>query len=326
MISAQTGNSNRFCRVKGEGRGGSSVRLARRGRRARPDRHHVAAAVLALIGLDQRADAARRGAAALVVGFDTRVAAHGVDHDALAVDDVLALADHDIAGQRDGLGNQVVDAEIAAGVLILGDDGDAAARFDAPDILCAFGSCRRRGRFGVRFGVGRCVLRAAGLLLRDADLLAVEHDQLLAFHRGIALHHLNVAGEGRLLLLVAHFQRRRFDLDRLVLVLAALEQALYRRARSRPRRLRHGQYWRQQSESHGTEGQPARHWVFALSASWSGCSTIETPPSKWMTSPFSVMAMRLALRKPLSNFTATGLSETTLPLCMSTTASWRRAA
>src|ERR1700722_18417827 len=157
-------------------REGSSVRLARpawpgrRTRRTRPDRHDIAGAALALVRLDQRADAARRGAAALVVRFDAGVSGHGVDHDALAVDDVLALADHDIAGQRDGLGNKVIDAEIAAGVLVLGDDGDAAARFDAPDVLRAFGpgQRRRRGRLGVgrwRTGLG------------DADLLAVEHHQ-----------------------------------------------------------------------------------------------------------------------------------------------------
>src|SRR5580692_7256764 len=95
-----------------DARGGSSVRrLGRPSWRAWSDRHDIAAAALALVRLDQRADAARRGAAALVAGFDAGVAAHGVDHDALAVDDVLALADHDIAGQRDGLGNQVIDAE-----------------------------------------------------------------------------------------------------------------------------------------------------------------------------------------------------------------------
>src|ERR1700685_1831730 len=146
-------------------KGGSSVRLARPARPARParrragaDRHDVAAAVLALVRLDQRADAARRRAAALVARFDAGIAGDGVDYDALAVDDVLALADHDIAGQRDGLGNEIIDAEIAAGILILGDDGDAAARFDAPDVLRAFwpGHHRRRGRLGVgRLGIGR---------------------------------------------------------------------------------------------------------------------------------------------------------------------------
>jgi hypothetical protein len=136
---------------------------------------------------------------------------------------------------------------VLAGVLVLGDDGDAAARFDAPDVLRAFRPRRRRRRG--RLGVGR---RSCGL--GDADLLAVEHDQLLALHRGVALHHLNVAGEGRHLALVAHFQRRRFDLDRLIFILAALEQALHRRRRSRPRCLRRGQSRRQQRECHGTKG------------------------------------------------------------------------
>jgi hypothetical protein len=83
----------------------------------------------------KRADAARRGAAALIAGFDARVAGDGVDHDALAVDDVLALADHDIAGQGDGLGNELIDAEVAAGILVLGDDGDAAARFASDELI-----------------------------------------------------------------------------------------------------------------------------------------------------------------------------------------------
>ena len=55
-----------------------------------------------------------------------------------------------------------------------------------------------RRMFCAPFGPGSAAV-AAGLAsgagapaLGDADLLAVEHDQLLAFHRGIALHHLNV--------------------------------------------------------------------------------------------------------------------------------------
>src|SRR5271156_1117332 len=120
-----------------EAKEGSSVRLARC---ARPDRHDIAAAVLALVGLDQRADAAWCGPAALVVRFDAGIFSHGIDHDALAVDEILALADHYIAGHLDCFRKEFIDAEIAAGILVLGDDGDAAARFDAPDVLRAFGS------------------------------------------------------------------------------------------------------------------------------------------------------------------------------------------
>src|SRR3984957_20439850 len=82
-------------------REGSSVRLARpawpcrRTRRTRPDRHDIAGAAVALVGLDQRAAAVRRGAAASAVGFDACVSGHGVAHDTLAVDNVLALADHE---------------------------------------------------------------------------------------------------------------------------------------------------------------------------------------------------------------------------------------
>ena len=89
--------------------------------------------------------AGRRGAA----GFDPGGAGYRVDHDPFAMNDVLALADHDIAAQRDGLGLQVIDAKIAARILVLGDDGDAAARFDAADVLRVLRHARRR------FGGGR---------------------------------------------------------------------------------------------------------------------------------------------------------------------------
>jgi len=47
----------------------------------------------------------------------------------LPAQDVLALADHDVSGQRNRLSLHVVDAQIAGGILILTDHGHVAARF-----------------------------------------------------------------------------------------------------------------------------------------------------------------------------------------------------
>src|ERR1035437_2146470 len=47
----------------------------------------------------------------------------------------------------------------------------------------------------------------------------VEYRQQLAAQAGVALRHAHIAAEGRRLILVAHFQRRRLDMHRLVAVL-----------------------------------------------------------------------------------------------------------
>src|SRR5579883_709185 len=75
-----------------------------------PERHDVARPILPLVGLYKRADAAGRAAAGLTSRFDASVSGDGVDNNALAVNDVLALADDHIARQRDGLRYQVVHA------------------------------------------------------------------------------------------------------------------------------------------------------------------------------------------------------------------------
>ena len=65
------------------------------------------------------------------------VARDRVDHDPLAMQYVLALGDRDIMEQRNRLRlhNQIVDAEIPARRLILGNDRDAAARLDSANVL-----------------------------------------------------------------------------------------------------------------------------------------------------------------------------------------------
>src|SRR5262249_19956379 len=77
-------------------------------------------------------------------GLYPRIAGDGIDHDPLAANDILALADRHMAGERNGLALQVVNAEIASGVLILGEDGDAALCLDAADILRALRHAGRR--------------------------------------------------------------------------------------------------------------------------------------------------------------------------------------
>src|SRR5262249_40051004 len=65
------------------------------------------------------------------------VAGDRVDHDPLAMQYVLALSDRDIVEQRNRLRLQIVDTEIAACRLILGDHRDAAARLDPANVLLA---------------------------------------------------------------------------------------------------------------------------------------------------------------------------------------------
>src|SRR6185312_17267051 len=86
------------------------------------DGHEIGFAAFAVaVRDDQRADAALACARS---GLDTGITGHRVDNDAFAVDDVLALTDHDISGERDGLAVQVVNAEIAARILIAAGGGD----------------------------------------------------------------------------------------------------------------------------------------------------------------------------------------------------------
>ena len=66
---------------------------------------------------------------------------------------------------------------------------------------------------------------AAALVAPAPSSGPVEHDKGSASHRRVALDHLDVAGERRCLVLVPDFQRHRFDVDRLTIVLA-LQSAL----------------------------------------------------------------------------------------------------
>jgi hypothetical protein len=63
----------------------------------------------------------------------------------------------------------------------------------------------------------------------------VEHHQRLRRHRGVALHHLHIARKGRLLLLVAYFERSSLYRDRLI---AVLRKALHRVGDAQPCALR----------------------------------------------------------------------------------------
>src|SRR5438094_8834358 len=64
------------------------------------DRHKIRRTPLAFAGLNQRPDSPRSGAARTGAGrprLDPGIPGFSVDHNAFAVNDVLALADHDIA-------------------------------------------------------------------------------------------------------------------------------------------------------------------------------------------------------------------------------------
>src|SRR5262245_66230809 len=108
-------------------------------------------AAVALARLEQSAHApaaARARSGASAAGLDPRISGLGVDHDPFAMDDVLTLTDHDIAAQRNRFGLEVVNAEIAARDLILGEEGQGAARFNGAASLRAMRFYRRT--LGVR--------------------------------------------------------------------------------------------------------------------------------------------------------------------------------
>src|SRR5690606_38266734 len=92
------------------------------------------------------------------------------------------------------------------GLIILRHD-DAATRLKTLDALAA---ARPRLR-----GFERAAL-LRGLIARTA---IVKHDKRFRFHHGVTLHDFHIAGEHRLLVLVAHFEAGGIDLDRLVAIL-----------------------------------------------------------------------------------------------------------
>ena len=205
--------------------------------------------------------------------FEMGIAADGVDHDAIAVQDVLALTDHHIPGQRNRLLFEIVDAEVAARILILGGDSDAAPRLDAADILRPL---RHRPLLGTRARRWIC-RRRAGDGGPGAALRPIEDDERLALHRHFALRDVHVAGERRHLVLVLHLKRGGVDLNRKILVLLVLQDALDRRARIWRRGIRRGRVLRQrnarrtQRDHQCKEPKPLHHRSFACAAlTWSG--------------------------------------------------------
>ena len=123
----------------------------------------------------------------------------------------LPLRHHHIAGERDGIGLHV---EYAG----------------SPVAVCSFCVTTTPPRASSRLifcwppGPGSAAFRVL-LLSAALAVLLVEHHQRLAAHRGVALGHAHIAAECRHLVLVAHFQRRRLDMHRLV---AVLRKALQR--------------------------------------------------------------------------------------------------
>src|SRR5581483_5381677 len=149
---------------------------------------------------------------------------------------------------------------------------------------------------------------------------------------------MHLAGEGRDLVLVAHFQRLRVDLHRLLAVLRETLQgigrtlrhtAAARRRRCRTRRLRRGldgqKRGKRRRQDSGVEKTARHHGVSPVRASdglFKRICTV-TPLSKRTRSPPCTISNRLEATVPLSIFSVTGFSETTLPLLVSTTA-WAR--
>src|SRR5947209_2560992 len=240
-------------------------------------------------------------------------------------------------------------------MVLLGDD-HAASRLQPPDRRAAAGA---RGGGLDRTGLG--ALRRGRR--RRRVVLVVEHHQRFRGHGGVALHHLHVAGKGRFLLLVAHLERRRFDLDRLV---AVLRKALHGVGDILHRALRGAVGGPHQSDGDRAGKETARntfgrrqalkkhHGGFHLAlarlaeegralggtdgsgvgsgagsaAAGSGLSMIRfilTRPSKRTSSPFSVMRSRSAVSVPFSSLTSTGSSDVTVPLAISSSACDSRA-
>src|SRR6202008_3345521 len=205
------------------------------------------------------------------------------------------------------------------------------------------------------------VSRGRGLLSLSLSLPArfVKHDQRLRGHGGVALHHLHVPRERRFLLLVAHLERRRLDLDRLGAVLRktlhrvghACRRALRFRREGRAERneksdggklsARAVKLWRRRHAHFlelvlpeavrvraggtgggggaGSAGAAFPSAVPELSTSRLS-GCITTLPSKRTIAPLSVMCRRSALSVPLVSLTSTCCSESTVPLAMSTKA------
>src|SRR6185295_3371395 len=145
--------------------------------------------------------------------FDPRHAARQIDHEFSAPQNVLPLShNHRIAGKRHGVGFHIENAELAGRGLIFLRNNDATTCLKALDALLAAWP-----RTGSLKGFA-CVCWLTALL--------VEHHQRLTAQTGVALLHPYIAAEGRFFLLVADFQRRRLDVDRLIAILRKALQGI----------------------------------------------------------------------------------------------------
>src|SRR3954452_1605018 len=304
--------------------------LYRSRRRLRPARSGAAALSLHEHALDLAA-----------VGFDARHAGGHVDLEAVALEHVLALGQHDPAHHGDEVGPRIEDSGLAGHDLVLLRNHHRAFGFQPADRRAAAGpgGCRLH-RPGFR-SLRRGRRRRGGRRRRRSRAGIVEHDKRLRGHGGVALHDLHISGEGRLLFLVAHFERRRLDLNRLV---AVLRKALHRVRHARHGALRQGVTGGDQRERKRCGRKTAReelhhedHFVFddlpvtdrvlgggAGSGSGSGAGglsmirLITTLPSKRTISPLLMILSRSAVSVPFSNLTSTCSSDVTVPLLMST--------
>jgi hypothetical protein len=214
MLTAMRRASPRLMRCAAERLPGSSSKCTENaqstGTARRLEGHGIRRCALGVFsGLNDHTDAVISGDARfdpVTRRFHPSISGLGIDHNSLAPQDVLALADHDVSGQRNRLCLHVVDAQIPGRILILTDHGHVAARFgpaEGSSIRDGWGAAALGGRGG----------DGLGSLFRP-----VEYDKGSACHRGVALHHLDVAGKRRCLDLVLNFQRFRFDIDRLISV------------------------------------------------------------------------------------------------------------
>src|SRR4029077_2420742 len=238
-----------------------------------------------------------------LVGFDARNPGVEVDEHAVAAHHVGALREHDVADQRDAVALDVEHAAVAARSLVLLRHPHVALRLGALDLLAA--------------GPASALLRGLGRALLRPDrrrVVFIEDHQRLALKDCLALRELDAAHEGRLLALVAHLQRIRLDLDRLVAIhLEALHRAAGLLRGLRVRRDR-------QRQARQKRGEKARAHCEAPSGLAPSRSST-TPRSKRITSPESTISMRFALSRPLGSLISTGNSDTTLPFFISTAAS-----
>src|SRR4029453_8074499 len=146
----------------------------------------------------------------------------------------------------------------------------------------------------------------------------VIHHKRLGTHVGVALHDMDVAAEGRKLLLVAHLQRGSLDIDRLVAVRRKARQRIgWPLLRQRADASKHGCAGQHGCRHHNGEqfhvwGPFMCHRLadFSPDRSFSGTSTMVTPPSKRITSPELVTSSLFALMVPCRITTSTGCSET----------------